>query len=588
MFNKIADGITYPPWVNQESQDPGQRRYKRLDLRDRLLDGTFYDHLKHAFYDERDQAQNIIKLVERRPSSQYRLCRMVARWCSRKLFAGRHIPKLKHPDDGKTKALAKLLRRCQFFERMKETVLLGSVGAVAVTFRVDDEDPEDPQVALTVWRAKYCKPSFDPMRELSQLRVNYQTTGAAFIADGYPAGTAGTLEEIKPNAIYWFIRDFTPQGETTYKPIKQSEWNPVEGFTGEGAAGRKLEPWPERVYPHTLQFVCGHWFRNLPGGHGDDGACTFEDAIPNSIELDYTFSQLGRGVRYNSAPTPVIIGDMLNDYTQGTLSHINVSAGYKEAEGGQTIGAGDAKLLEMKGEGVKAALELIDKLRNLALEAIAASRKDPDKMHAPLSGRAMEYLDQDSDDLVSDLRSQYGEGGAVPLIRKIAVAAGIMDADVGSLRLQWPRQVQPTPDEVFALVQALVLALDPMKKSSPATPGTPAKKPASAQGAYTAATPGTPAVSPTEDEQLLTIEEARAYLRLNLDLDMIDLDEEHDAEDEADPSPTPPNKPTPSAPPALPADVVPPDPGEGDEPQDDDELAGAPQGSFGGSVTVDA
>lgn len=583
MFMKIAATITYPVWVNQESDDPAFRRYKNLDLRDRLLDGSFYDHLQHAFYDETDHTGQVVKLVDRRPSAQYRLPRMVARWCSRKLFAGRHVPKLRHDDKAKAKELNTLLVRSKFFAAMKDAVLNGSVGSVAMTFRIDEADD---RVAFSVWRAKYCKPSFDDMGELSQLRVQYTTTGAAFIALGYPESES----DCKPTGVYWFIRDFLPTGEITYKPVKREDWDPINGFSATlKAARRELEPWPQMTFGHDLKFVCGHWFRNMPGGKGEDGSCTFEDAIPCSIELDYTFSQVGRGVRYNCAPTPVIIGDMINDYTAGTLSHIQLRAGYKEADNGQTVNAGDAKLLEMSGDGVKASLDMIDKLRNYALEQISASRKDPDKMKAPMSGRAMEYLDEDSEDLVHDLRSAYGDHGALPLLRKIAVAAGIMDAEVGTLRLQWPRAFLPTPDEVLSLVQALQIALDPMKMATPANPGSPGKKPASAAGSYTEAVPPTPSTPPEEDHQLLTIDEARAYLKINLDIDAYVEELAESEEDDVDESLTPPNEPTPNAPPPLPLDVNPPDPGQGDEPTaDDDDLAGAPQGSFGGRLTVDA
>jgi hypothetical protein len=214
------------------------------------------------------------------------------------------------------------------------------------------------------------------------------------------------------------------------------------------------------------------------------------------------------------------------------------------------------------------------------LEQIAASRKDPDKMKAPLSGRAMEYLDEESNDLVMDLRSQYGEDGALPLIKKIAMAAKLMgDNAVGGIQLQWPRLFQPTPDELFALMQALQIAIDPLKATAPGTPAQPGK-PAGAGGGP--ATPGTPEVPPTrpkppktaakgggeDSEQFLTIDEARAYLLINMDIGMLDL-EATDAEDEdVDDSPTSPEEPTEIIPSPTSIDVNnPPGTPEGDEDQ---------------------
>lgn len=539
MFRKIGTTIRYPDWAGEDS------RYRRLDLRDRLLEGTFYNHLNHAFYDETDQGGAIIPLVERRPSAQYRLPRMVARWASRKLFAGRHAPKVRHTDKKKATDLNALLRKGKFFAHMKAAALLGSVGAVAVTFRVEMEGQQDPKLALQIWRAKYCQPSFDEMGELAQLRVAYTTTGAALISMG-----ATGLETGKE---YWYIRDWLPTGETTFQPVRKADWNPVQGFVGEGAANRALVPWADQTMTHGLGFVCAQWFVNLGGGHDPDGACTFEDAIPNSIELDYTLSQIGRGTRYNASPQLVTIGAPRNgSITRGPMTHLEMPTGYKEDE--ITYGAGDAKLLEMSGTGTTAALALIDHLRNMALEQIAASRKDPDKMKAPLSGRAMEYLDQDSDDLVYDLRDQYGEHGALPLIKKIVLAAKI-DKDASGITLQWPRMFQPTPDEVKALVESFQIALDPLKRSAPAVPATPAQPAGAAGGPGKPGTPEVPAVVPGEDEQLLTMQEARAYLSQVLDLSMLDMDDEESEQASVRDSPTGPDDPTPMAPPALSVDV---------------------------------
>lgn len=580
MFRKIADGIKYPQWVKDCP------RYKRLDTYDRLLDGTFYDHLVYAFYDEMESGR-IIKLDARRPSAQFRLPRMVARWSSRKLFAGRHRPKLRlkdakapKPVAGKTKpkpktspslkALNTLLRRSFFWQKMGDAVLRGSVGSVAITFRVEDEGNK-ARLALSVWQAKFCQPSFDEFGALAQLRVAYTTSGAALKAAKFVNDNDG--KPIEDTSGYWFIRDFLPNEEKTYIPVPKDQWNPENGFVADH--NRKvLAEFDIKHVQHGLGFVPGHWFVNMTGGTGADGECTWVDAIPNSIELDYTLSQLGRGTRYNAAPQLVVVGTLLNDdgdTTRGPMTVLQVSSGYKQDDG-DTVGAGDAKLLEMTGTGIKAGLELIDKLRNFALEQIAAQRKDPDKMKAPMSGRAMEYLDEESDDLIMELRSQYGEDGALPLVRKIALATKVMDeTEAGALILQWPRLFQPTPDELFALVQSLQIAVDPMGHAAQATPGEP-KQP-STPSATGPAKPGKPAVPPQEAQvpeeanQFMSVDEAREYWRLQLDIAMLDIEDGDDTE-EVDESPTPPGDVTdPVPPPSAIDEDVPPDTPEGDQDQ---------------------
>lgn len=536
MFRKIADRIQLPDWAKRWT------RYKRLDQFDRLLDGTFYDHLPYAFYDEIETGTDRpIPLADRRPSSQFRLPRMVARWSARKLFAGRHRPKLRYEDKGRLGPLNALLRRALFWQKMSEAVLRGSVGSVALTFRVEF-DGKNRRLAVYLWKAKYCKPSFDEFGELAQLRVSYTTSGAGLIASGFVNDSNG--KAIDSSSDYWFIRDYMTDQELTYIPPPKDDWNPLDGFVGEVKAGKTLTPFEDKTVEHKLGFVPGQWFVNLSGGDGVDGDCTWSDAIPNSVELDYTLSQLGRGTRYNAAPQLVVKGNLLSEHDiRGPIYSLQVQAGYKE-EDGNTIGEGDAKLLEMSGTGITAGLALIDKLRNYALEIIAAQRKDPDKMKAPMSGRAMEYLDEDSNDLVMDLRSQYGEDGALPLIRKIAMAAELFSEDeVGALSLQWPRIFQPTPDEVFALVQALQIAVDPMGHAAAAQPGQPATP--SNPSATGPAKPGKPAVPPTPAQipeaaaQFLTVEEARAFLLLNLDIAMLDIEDGTESE-EVDEVPTSP------------------------------------------------
>lgn len=522
MFKKIQANIRYPEWVKL---DP---RYKKLDIFDRLLDGTFYDDLPYAFYDEKEVGGKPIPLTDRRPSAQYRLPRMVARWCARKLFAGRHAPRIWHKDVKTRKRVAKIAHQARLNEKMLEAVMLGSVGSVALTFRVSDDDGKK-SIAMSLWRAKYCYPSFNSEGDLETLRICYVTHGGNLMAmENAPA-------YLKASESYWFIRDYTTQAEITYQPVQKDEWNPIEGFAKQG---QTLTPWEGEQYDHALGFVPGHWFVNLAGGCIPDGACTWEDAIPNSIEIDYTLSQTGRGVRYNCAPQLVIKGEVLNadeQITRGPTFYIHLSPDKKD-EDGNMLGGADAKLLEMTGAGTKVSLELVHHLRNMALEQISASRKDPEKIKGQLSGRAMEFMDEESDDMALELRSQYGDHGMLPLLRKIvkAIDAGI-DAD--NLALQWPRLKQPTPDEIAVLIPALVQAVNPMAAPShePVATGAPDK------GSDPKAKPAKPAppamIEPDPNTQLLTVEEARAYLKMIMDLSMMDLDgeQEDDLDDEAAP-----------------------------------------------------
>ncbi len=485
MFRKITDIMEFPDWAGKDS------RWRRLDIYDKLLDGTFYDHLPYAFYDEVEVGTgNRIPLERRRPSAQYRLPRYIARWAARKLFAGRHIPKVRSRDKSDEEKITKLLSSIRLWPTMFEAAYRGSVGSVAVTFRVDED-----KVGLKVWRAVWCSPVFDDFGNLTQLRVHYCTSGAALRSIG--------LSVAETNKNYWFIRDYNLNEEITYQPILDNEWNPVKGFREP-----EQELLPVVTIQHNLGFVPGVWIANPGGTQPPDGQSLWEDAIPNTIELDYILSQAARGARYNCAPQLVTQGRIINldgnsNLTRSPIDYLAFAAA-ERGENGATIGGGDAKLLEMTGKGTEAALAIAEILKKYALEQVGVVQKDPGELPGPLSGRAMEYLDQDAHDTAMQWRSTYGEGGAVPLLAKILRVLD-PDIDVKGLWLQWPRIYQPTPGDLQSIAQALEIISKPS-----AVPGA---KPDPEDGSV-------PTLAP-----LLDPETASAYLKANLDLGIIEDDD---------------------------------------------------------------
>jgi hypothetical protein len=337
--------------------------------------------------------------------------------------------------------------------------------------------------------------------------------------------------------------------DVVYEPEVVGDWGPVSGFSEEGRGFR-----PSLVVEHGLGFVPAAWIENLETGCFPDGSCTWEDAIPNAIELDYDLSQVARGVRYNSAPQLVVRGEIENheggeDPMMRTPTNmIQVNAAKKFDDGDDMMGPGDAKLLEMTGAGVEAALKLIEKLRQFALEQIDAFQKNPEHMTRVISGRAMEFLDEESNDLVSDLRSCYGEYAALPLIKKIVLAlrkvgglgrdaAALGSLDVEGLSFIWPRQFQPTPQDLQSMIPALCDALDPLGLGATIGLPTPA-----GGGEAAGAPPPFNAVQAAEimklikETQLITTDQARAYLAVNMDLDILDGPDEGE-EDGSDDAP---------------------------------------------------
>lgn len=567
MFRTITSSMSYPTlWAGQTDLPS---RWRRLDQLDRMLDGTFYQHLKHDFYTETTPgSEDIVPLLQRRPSSEYNLPSMVSKWSARKLWVGRHIPRISHKTAEVSTTIDQIIQTTKFYQVMMEATILGSVGSVAITFKIDSSQSE-PQVGLKVWRAKYCTPTFDDFTNLQALRIHYNVSGYELLARGKMAAADGT--DVQGDQEYWWVRDLLPDSEITYVPTPVADFNPVQGF-------HKYPPMVDVVVSHDLGFVPGVWIRNMVGGVGVDGAGSWDKAKNISIEIDYLLSQAARGTRYNCAPELVIVGDMAGGGdsvgVRSPANYIHLKAGVKQ-EGSDSFEGGRAELLEMTGNGVKAAYELIDKLRNMALEQLGATRKDPEKLKGVMSAAAMQFMDEDSHDLVMELRSSYGDGGALELMRKIVRAVGIT-GDPRGVKIDWPRLYQPTAEDLAHLIPSLAIAVTPIQE--PLTPEEAARASSAGGGdgdsdsdsgsgeqTHNAKTvtnksatgasktvktevkkgPGTaggrPSVTPTGGKSLgslLTMDEGSRFLKQFMDIDLLPSTMEHGVTDSDKPTDT--------------------------------------------------
>ena len=421
---------------------------------DRFLDGTVYDDLPSAYYDEKDESGNYIPIENRRPCVQFNLPMYVAKTTARKLFAGNHTPKLIHDKEEMVQKLKTLANSSNLFYFMLQASIWGSVGSVCATFKIVEE-----KFLIEIWRSRFCWPQFALDGQLEALRI-------AYLVRNLPAGKDDEGDDIMPDKHYWFIRDLDAYSEKNYVPIRDFRWNPVDGDS------TRLHLLPEDAdgeVEHNLGFIPAVWGINLAGGEMPDGASTFAPSLNMAIDMDYTMSQIGRGVRYNAAPTTAIIGEIQDSadgsYDRSTMI-LHMKGGVKDASG-MTIGAGDAKLLEMTGGSVDASLKYVAFLRKMALETCAAARKDPTTTKGPMSGKAVEALDDQFVDLVQELRTSMGDTFMLTLIKKMLLAgiaikhplcAGMKESDIESIGVVWKRAL-PTPPEALVQVASAVQTL---------------------------------------------------------------------------------------------------------------------------------
>lgn len=404
-------------------------RTARIDVLNRVLNGTIYNILPYEFHEERTGAGEYIRLSQRRPSVRSGLCRVVVEDSVSLLFGEGRFPTIISDDEPTKDALVDLIRDMHLAAVMHDAAIRGSVGSVALQFRV-----LKGRVFIAPLATLYLTPAFDPEAPDTVISVTERrkVRGDVLAAQGY------TIKSDEMTVMHWFQRIWDVSDETWFVP------RPVADVTPEKPLLRDNQ----RSVNHSLGFCPIVWVRNLPGGDDVDGACTFEPAIETVVEIDYQLSQAGRGLRYSSDPTLLIKEPAADE-------------GHQIKGGGNALivsADGDAKMLEINGTAAAAVIEYVKALRESALEATHGNRSNADKMSAAQSGRALEMLHQPLIWLADRLRHSYGECALLDLIRMIVTASqkmplvlksGVKIAAMSSspITLRWPHWFDPTDSD---------------------------------------------------------------------------------------------------------------------------------------------
>ncbi len=429
MFSTICDLVP-------KDRDLPERAWTLGVLR-RVLDGTIYDVLPYEFHQERTASGEYIPLRHRRPSVRYALARIVVEDSVALLFSDGHFPAIECTDTAVRNALASVVDDAGLNGVMTEAGLRGSVGSVALQLRI-----MRGRVFVTVLDTEFLTPVWDPQAPGTLLRVTerVKVAGHDLAAQGYD------IDDV--DDMYWFVRVWDETDESWFLPAK---------------VGSALPPVrdDDRSVAHRLGFVPIVWIRNLAGGKGVDGACTFRAAVETNIEIDYQLSQAGRGLKYSSDPTLLIREPAGLDGTmvRGASNALVVSE------------KGDAKLLEIGGTASQAVIDYVRILREFALESVHGNRVDSSRLTAPSSGRAIELMNQGLIWLVDNLRISYG-GGLLRLAHMILRASHVYLLSVhgqpvaplntaATLTLHWPEWYPDDPldrQRIAETVNALVAA----------------------------------------------------------------------------------------------------------------------------------
>src|ERR1039458_1763666 len=423
-------------------------RTSTIDVYTRVLEGALYKNLKFGFHQEKnDDNGDYVPLRDRRPTVRYNICRLVVDDSVSLLFSEGHFPTAETDDEKLKEALKDLMKDANLNELMLDAATRGSVGSVAILMRILKQDDGKHKVFLKNFRTTFLTPTFSKANpnKLTKISEQYKVKGETLKELGY------AIKDDTLKHDYWFRREWDENSEIWFMP-----WPVVQDHDQEAKPG-VIDP--ARTVEHKLGFVPWVWIRNLPGdlklieGVGTpvfspiDRACTFAAAIDQMIEIDYQLSQAGRGLKYSMDPTLLIKEPAAPG--QGMVKSADMAIVVSEK--------GDAKLLELTGEGFAVVLEYVRALRELGLETPHGNRANADKISAAQSGRAMELLNQALIWLADRLRVSYGEGALLSLLKMILAAnekypldvmgkpwASIRMTDNNPISLRWPRWYQPT------------------------------------------------------------------------------------------------------------------------------------------------
>ena len=406
-----------------------------------VLQGKHYDHLPHAFATEYTPGGEYVPFERRRPSVRSGLCRTVVDDSVALLFSEGHFPPFHGGNKQATAALNAWVKERRLNETFADAATRGSVGSVALLFRVLKGKP-----FLSVLPTAYLTPTWEPEDPdtLATVAERYKVGGQELRGQGY------TIPDDKVSEKFWFQRVWTATEEAWFLPLSVSE----------ARDGKQPVRDDDRSVTHGLGFLPVVWIRNLPGGDEVDGGCTFEAAVGTTIEVDYQLSQAGRALKYASDPKLVI-----RDPAGGGVPQGEEGAGSKPVVGGAANALvlsspeSEAKFLEINGTAASAVLEHARFLRSVALESVHGNRADAEKLAAAQSGRAMELMCQPLVWLADHLRTSYGEGALLAVARMFCAAStkvsgGLLvagqryrDLSADGLALSWPAWFAPTAED---------------------------------------------------------------------------------------------------------------------------------------------
>lgn len=333
-------------------------RYRELDRRQRYYDCTQHDHKRYDFAGHiigpagvvGERASWYVPLKNRRPSSPYRLGRVIVNAFTNMLLGEQRFPSLQVDGDPRTQDYAQALVKVAQLpvKAIRLRNILGSVGTGAFSWAYINGKPK-----VNVHNAKNLL--VHEWEDRDSLIPRYVSEVYLFSKD-----------EPDPNSRklvrnwYWYRRDWNTDEDVVFRPVLYRDG---------------LEPlWiPDKVNRHNDGICHVVWVQNLPTEE-IDGLPDYDQLYESLDALDIMLSVIVRGATLNLDPTMVVKMDpdlvMRLGIKKGSDNALNVGKD------------GDARYMELAGSSIQAGLELFNAKRRSILEAAHCVVPDPAEVAA--------------------------------------------------------------------------------------------------------------------------------------------------------------------------------------------------------------
>lgn len=351
----------------------GSQRYFELDWK-----GSFYEcgqHDKKMFdFDGRvipaggvvamaaqpliskEVAAWYVPLKARRPSSPYRLAKVIVSAFTNMVFGEDRFPQVRVDGDADSQDyLQAIVKVTSLPVRMiRARNLGGGTGTVGLSWCFVNGRPR-----VQVHNAKYLYVhSWEDRESLIPRHVTevYQ----------YPKDEWDPERKRYARRLYWHRRDWTRSNDILFKPVLvEPGRDPAE----------KWEPDLDRSVVHGDGLTHFVWVQNLPSDD-IDGLPDYEGLFESFDAIDLLLSVITRGATLNLDPTLVVKTDLAMANTFG-LRKGSDNALVVDAQTG-----GDASYLELAGTSIEAGVKLFEAKRRAILEVAQCVIPDPDEVAA--------------------------------------------------------------------------------------------------------------------------------------------------------------------------------------------------------------